>query len=61
MSRAAPSLLLANEQQDLTLVIKLVEATRERKLAALRISELASQAVDTLLYAANTVACPQKE
>jgi hypothetical protein len=48
ISRAMPSLPLTNEQQDLTYVIALVEATRERRLAALRISELAKKAKDKL-------------
>lgn len=48
ISRAVPSLPLTNEQQDLTYVIALVEATRERRLAALRISELAEKAEDKL-------------
>lgn len=52
VSRAAPSLLLAGEQQYLTYVIALVEATRERRLAALRISELTKQAVDMILHLA---------
>lgn len=48
ISRAMPSLNLDNEQQGLTYVIALVEATRERRLAALRISELSKKAEDKL-------------
>jgi hypothetical protein len=48
ISHAMPSLNLANEQQGLTYVIALVEATRERRLAALRISELSKKAEDKL-------------
>jgi hypothetical protein len=48
ISRDVPSLPLTNEQQDSTYVIALVEATRERRLAALRISELAKKAEDKL-------------
>jgi hypothetical protein len=48
ISRAVPSLPLTNEQQDSTYLIALVEATRERRLAALRISELSKKAVDKL-------------
>ena len=48
ISRAVPSLPLTNEQQDSTYVIALTEATRERRLAALRISELSKKAEDKL-------------
>ena len=44
ISCAAPSLHPVNEQQDSTYLIALVEATRERRLAALRISELSKKA-----------------
>jgi hypothetical protein len=44
ISRATPSLPLTNEQQDSRYLITLVEATRERRLAALRISELSKKA-----------------
>ncbi len=61
ISRAVPSFLPAGEQREPTLVIKLVAATRERKLAALRISELARQAVDTLFnLAEGTTNYPQE-
>ena len=49
-SRAVPSPLLANEQKDLTFVKTLMEATRERRLAASQISELSRQVVDGLLH-----------
>jgi len=48
ISHPAPSLPLTNEQHDSTYLIALVEATRERRLAALRISELSKKAEDKL-------------
>jgi hypothetical protein len=48
ISRAVPSLSPVNEQQDLRYLITLAEATRERRLAALRISELSKKAEDKL-------------
>jgi len=56
MSHAESSLLLTPGQQDLT-YSALMEATEERKLAAIRISELVREAVDTLLRDAEKTAC----
>ena len=48
ISHALPSLHLTNEQQDSRYLIALVKATRECRLAALRISELSKKAEDKL-------------
>jgi hypothetical protein len=47
---AAPSLFLADDEQNLTLMIKLAEAAGELKMAALRIFELGKKASDKLLH-----------
>jgi len=49
ISNAVPFSHSSQQQQDLPFVVALVEATKECKLAALRISELSKQAIDTLL------------
>ena len=61
MSRVVSFLPPANEPQDLTYVIALVEANRERRLAALRISELSRQATDKLLHWTERATCFQRE
>ena len=52
ITRHAPFLAPANDQQNLAYVMALMEATRERKLAVLRISKLTEKAVDALLHLA---------
>jgi hypothetical protein len=58
---ALPFMLPASRQQDLIYVIALEEATRERKLAAVRISELLKQAADKIHSLAESTASYRQE
>jgi len=61
ISHLAPGLPVASKQQDLTYVPSLVEATRERRLAALRISALTQQAVETIINQSERAIYPEQE